>query len=221
METKAISVELKDADKGIVLARFATLGVKDRDGDIIMPGSVGEQRVVVSPYGHKVWEGALPVGKGTVGEDGDEALANLQYFMDTQAGREHFAVLKELGDGQQWSFGFDVTDWAEPDDEQRGTGVRRIIKGLRIHEVSPVLIGAGIDTATLAVKDAKPEPEPEPAVEPEPEPEPVVDEAVEAERVAAEAAAKEAERVAVELKEAAGDEFERFRRTLKRMGIAA
>jgi hypothetical protein len=230
METKAINVELKDADKGIVIARFATLGVKDRDGDIIMPGSVGAQRVVVSPYGHKVWQGALPVGKGSVGEEGDEAIANLQYFMDTQAGREHYTVLKELGDGQEWSFGFDVIEWAEPDDEQRQVGVRRIIKGLKIHEVSPVLIGAGIDTATLAVKDAKDEPaatpEPEPDIESEPG---VVAEIVAAEEVAEKVEAADevddaeakAERLDAEIKSAAADEYERFRRTLRRMGIAA
>jgi hypothetical protein len=209
METKALSVEMKDADKGIVLARFATLGVKDLDGDIIVTGAVGEQqRVVVSPYGHKVWEGAVPVGKGTVREDGDEALADLRFFMDTQAGREHFAVMREMGPDQEWSFGFDVTEWAEPDDEQRQVGIRRVIKGLKIHEVSPVLIGAGIATATLDVKDApEPEPvEPEPPVQEEPEPEPVV---------VPDAAAVKARAQHVM------DEYERVRRTLKRLGLAA
>jgi hypothetical protein len=220
METKAISVELKDADKGIVLARFATLGVKDLDGDIIAPGSIGKQKVVVSPYGHRVWDGAIPVGKGTVSEEGNEALADVRFFLDTQSGREHFTVLKELGGEQEWSFGFDVTEWAEPNEEQRQTGVRRVIKGLKIHEVSPVLIGAGIGTATLATKEA-PEPEaappavePEAVAEPEPEPVPEVEPEPEPDTSAEDAAFKARVQFVME-------EYERVRRTLKRLGVAA
>ena len=42
---------------------------------------------------------------------------------------------------------------AKPDEEQRQAGVFRVLKKLKVHEVSPVLLGAGVDTRTLAVRD--------------------------------------------------------------------
>jgi len=167
-ETKTLSVEVKEADEGIVIAQFATLGVKDLDGDVIATGAFGEQTVKVSAFGHESWKGALPVGTGTISEDGDAAIAKLNFFMNTTHGRDHFETVKGLGDLGEWSFGFDITDRAEPDDEQKEHGVNRILKGLTVHEVSPVFRGAGVGTQTLAVK-AEDDP---PAVESDPDPEP-------------------------------------------------
>ncbi len=82
----------------------------------------------------------------------DSAIAELQFFMDTQTGREHFEVVKGLGDLGEWSYGFDVEEKGEPDKSQREMGVVRILKKLIVHEVSPVLKGAGVGTGTLAVK---------------------------------------------------------------------
>jgi phage head maturation protease len=162
VETKNLSVRIKDRDEGVVTARFATLDVKDHDGDIIEAGAFGEQRVKVSAYGHGSWGGALPVGVGEIREEGDEALADLAFFMDTTHGRDHFETVKGLGDLGEWSFGFDILEEAAPDEDQRQLGVNRILKKLLVHEVSPVLRGAGVDTATLDVKcdacDAKKKP---------------------------------------------------------------
>ncbi len=41
---------------------------------------------------------------------------------------------------------------ATPSKEQADIGIKRIIKRVKVFEVSPVLLGAGVDTATLAVK---------------------------------------------------------------------
>ena len=153
-ERKAlIAVEVKDADKGIVTAKFAELDVKDHDGDIIESGAFGDQKVRVSSFGHASWFDGLPVGKGTIHEKGNDAIADLGFFMDTQIGREHFGVIKGLGDLGEWSFGFDIKEQATPDEDQRQKGVVRILKKLIVHEVSPVLKGAGLNTGTLSVKE--------------------------------------------------------------------
>jgi hypothetical protein len=167
-ETKSVAVEVKRADEGVVVARFATFGVKDLDGDVTEPGAFGTQDVRVSAYDHASWMGALPVGTGTIEEKGDAAIATLNFFMSSTHGRDHFETVKGLGTLGEWSYGFDILEKAEPTDEQRELGVVRVLKKLKVHEVSPVFRGAGVGTETLAVKSedndtATPsEPEPEP-----------------------------------------------------------
>ncbi len=152
MERKQLRVEIKDAEKGIVQAAFAKLEAKDYDDDWTLSGAFGEQKVRVSAYGHGSWMGELPIGRGTIREENGEAVADLQFFVSTQHGREHFEVIKEMGDLQEWSYGFDVLETGELTEELREKGVRRVLKKLKVHEVSPVLLGAGIGTRTLAVK---------------------------------------------------------------------
>lgn len=167
-ETKSFTPEIKETDdeKGTVLAAFAKLGVKDLDGDLTERGAFGEQKVRVSSFGHRSWGGELPVGRGRIYEKGDEALAELSFFMDTTHGRDHFRTIKGLGDLGEWSYGFDVAEEAAPDEEQRQQGIVRILKRLVVHEVSPVLRGAGVGTRTLAVK-SKDGDEPKPDAEAE------------------------------------------------------
>ena len=145
-------LHLKAPAEGRVLARFATLGVKDKDGDVIEAGAIGEQQVRVSAYGHTSWSGALPVGVGRVFERGNEAIANLEFFLQTTHGRDHFNTIRGLGELGEWSMGFDVLAEAAPNEEQRETGIVRILKKLKVHEVSPVLQAAGVGTATLSAK---------------------------------------------------------------------
>jgi hypothetical protein len=156
IETKTFrGVEFKAGDTGAVVARFATLGVIDLDGDIIPPGAIGVQRVKVSAYGHSsTFGGNLPVGRGATREDGDQALADLQFFMTTNQGKDHFETIKLLEDLGEWSFGYEVLEWAAPSDEQRQCGCYRILKKLRVFEVSPVMEGAGIGTQTISAKSA-------------------------------------------------------------------
>lgn len=154
MTTKSLPAsEVKAEAEGKVMARFATLGVVDKDGDIIAPGAIGTQNVVVSAYDHRVWMGDLPIGKGTLSESGDDALAEMQLFLATDGGREHFEVIKGLGATGQWSWGFSITGKAEPSEKQAEAGARRVITGTKIHEVSPVFRAAGVGTRTMAVKN--------------------------------------------------------------------
>lgn len=150
MNTKNMQVKLENADKGEVTAVFSTFNVIDKDGDVTLPGAFKDgAEALISAYGHTSWQGALPVGKGKIHTNSREAIFKGQFFMDTQAGRDTFTVVKELGERQEWSYGFDVIDAESGDmDGQRV----QFLKSLDVHEVSPVLIGAGVGTRTLAVK---------------------------------------------------------------------
>lgn len=143
-------VEIKSEEQGTVRAVFATLNVVDLDGDVTLPGAFRDsQEVRISAYNHTSWRDALPVGKGTIREVGNEAILEGRFFLATTAGRDTFEVVKEIGDLQEWSYGFDIID------AERGTFDGQDVQFLRsldVHEVSPVLLGAGVDTRTLAVK---------------------------------------------------------------------
>jgi len=155
MARKAVrSVELKDAEEGKVRAVVATLGAVDKDGDIITPGAFGTQDVVVSGFNHGSFEGTLPAGRGTVTESGSKAVADLQFFMDTNGGADAFRTVKNLGELGEWSFGFDIGPGGrrDPTPEEREAGAVRVLTSLEVHEVSPVLMGAGVGTGTLVAK---------------------------------------------------------------------
>jgi phage head maturation protease len=165
MDTKSLRVSTKTADQGEVEAVFSTFDVVDRDGDITLKEAITDgSEVIISAYSHKLWEGALPVGMGTVHVTDTEAILKGRFFLDTTAGRETFAVVKALGDRQEWSYGFTIED-SEPTDH-KGQKVR-VIKKTAVHEVSPVFIGAGVNTRTTSAKSAdvdKTEPELNPDV---------------------------------------------------------
>jgi len=146
-------VEIKSADKGQASAVFATFNVVDKDGDVTLPGAFEDgAEVLISSYQHTSWSGALPVGKGKIRTTAKEAICDMQFFMDTTAGRDTFEVVKQMGARQEWSYGFDVVEaeWGTLDGREV-----QLLKKLLTHEVSPVLVGAGVNTRTLAVKSQK------------------------------------------------------------------
>lgn len=156
MNAKSLSrVEVKDAEKGEITAVFATLGVVDSDGDVTVKGAFPKDApVVISAYGHTSWQGAKPVGKGTIREVGDEAILEGQFFLDTVEGRDTFTVVKELGELglQEWSYGYDPVKFSFGEHEGKRV---RFLEELAVHEVSPVLKGAGVGTRVLSAKGAK------------------------------------------------------------------
>ena len=152
---KTISgVTVKDADAGTVSAVFSTFNVIDKDGDLTQPGAIKDgMEVVISAYGHQSHYGALPVGKGVIRTTKTEAILEGQFFMDTTHGADAFKVVKELGALQEWSYSLhNVTRKSVEEDGRRYWVIEDI--GL-IKEVSPVLIGAGVDTRTLVAKGLK------------------------------------------------------------------
>jgi len=139
-------------EPGTVVCRFATLNVVDSDGDVTLPGAFGEQTVRMQPHGHDTW--ALPIGKGAIREEGDDAIAEL--LINLELGQDHYSALKfdmEHGDPQiEWSYTFDILE--EESGEFEGQKVR-FLKSLKVHSVDSVFLGAGVGTGTLLVKNKK------------------------------------------------------------------
>jgi hypothetical protein len=152
---------VKDEAKGEVEAIIATINVVDRDMDVILPQAINSGSLVtMSAYAHDTVSGmfggggALPVGKGQVFVEGDQAIFRGKLFIATQRGRETLEVLKEMGKDQSWSFGYRVINSKLPDESWRKRGARRILTHLDVFEVSPELVGAGVGTRTVAAKAA-------------------------------------------------------------------
>ena len=152
-ESKNIDIELKD-DSGQVEAVFSIFNSLDSDGDVVMPGAVKsgfKNNQVPMVWSHK-WD--MPIGKGTIAQDDDKAVFKGEFFMDTESGKEAYNLVKNMGDMQQWSFGYKVndSDFAKAEDKEGEETNARYLKDLTVYEVSPVLVGANQDTYTLAIK---------------------------------------------------------------------
>ena len=151
--TKRITLKQEDGERTVV-ARFATLGVVDFDGDIIEAGAIGDQEVLLGNYNHD-FQGNPP-GYGDTYESRTEALFR-GTFLDTISGNDTYQTLKQLdeaGRNMEWSFRFFVEDGGF---ETRDGEDYFIIRKARVTHVAPVESGAGINTATLDVKACGPE----------------------------------------------------------------
>lgn len=149
------AIEIKDAERGEVEAIVATLGVVDKDEDIIRADAIPDgAKVSMSAYGHDAVYGNAPVGKGKIHIEGSKAVFKGRVFLSTASGRDTFEVLKEMGSDQEWSFGFRILGAEVPSEAERKMGARRILTKLNAFEVSPVIIGAGVGTRTTGVKAA-------------------------------------------------------------------
>lgn len=142
-----MEVKQDGQEQGLVRAVFATLNVEDSDGDVTLPGAFGQQVVRLGAWGH-AWQ-QLPVGKGAISEEGDKAIFDGAFFLDTEAGQQHFLTVKNLAELQEWSYGFRVLE--SEASEVNGRRVR-LLKKLQVFEVSPVMQGAGVDTMTVDIK---------------------------------------------------------------------
>jgi HK97 family phage prohead protease len=149
----ATRVEIKSASEGTFSAVFCTTGVVDHDGDEVMPGAIKTGITVpLSVYNHGSWNpGAPPVGKARVSLHSNEYVAEGRFFLGSAAARDTFETVKELAvDGiGSWSWGFDVTDHQYID--RAGQRVK-LLKSVRLHEISPVMRAASLGTRTLSAK---------------------------------------------------------------------
>lgn len=155
MDRKAFTpYEFKLSETGDVSVAFSRFNVIDSDGDVTFPGAhpVGKS-IPMSAYGHTSWDGALPIGKGTIREQGDLAILDGRFFMDTDQGRNAYHTTKAMADLQEWSYGYSVIVGGPGMFD--GKRVRELRK-LDVFEVSPVLKGAGVGTSTLAIKSGAP-----------------------------------------------------------------
>jgi hypothetical protein len=146
-------VSFKDEASGSISVVFSTLNVIDKDGDVTLPGAFANgARVNLAAFGHN-W-GTWPWGDAVIRANDIEAIADGAAYLSTPQGSQAYKTLKERHDRampQEWSYGFDVLD-AEFG-TFNGQNVR-FLKRLQVHEVSPVLLGAGEDTRTLDVKQS-------------------------------------------------------------------
>ena len=156
-EVKGIVVTVKDdADSpGTVVASFAAFDEIDRDGEITRPDAFGTQKVLLGAYGHssfgRMGAPTPPVGIGEIREEKGQGIFTGQFNLEMMAGKETFESVKMAGPLQQWSYGFQVLK--ESFDTVRGQRVR-VLEKMKVHEVSPVMIGAGTRTRTLDIKEA-------------------------------------------------------------------
>ena len=142
----------------------ATMNEIDSDFDVPLPGFFGRQSVAVLPS-HD-WT-HVPLGKGVLSEQGDEAVVDIAWNLAIPAAQWWYDAIKfDLEHPpalQQWSFGFTTRPGGARPGEFDGRHVQFLqplpdgSPGATIHEVSPVLLGAGVGTRTLAAGDESPE----------------------------------------------------------------
>ncbi len=136
-----------EGDEGSFRAEFATLNVVDWHTDVTVPGAFKNgQEVIIEPWNHG-WE--LPSGKGVIMSDESKAWVDGRFFLDTEAGRETYRTVKNLGSLAEWSYSFDIEESGEGyfDGQQV-----RFLRKLDVVGVGPVTRGAGIDTRTVMIK---------------------------------------------------------------------
>lgn len=159
-ETKVMPIVRHVDGDGKATVVIASLGGEpDADGDITLPGFFGRQTVPVVP--NHTWS-VQPIGKARVFESATEAIAELRFYTKTTSGADYYeAIRADWEDGQpvqEYSYGFGLRDGGSSFGDFNGRRVRYLqplkdgSPGVVLHEVSPVLRGAGIGTRTLAVK---------------------------------------------------------------------
>ena len=153
-EFKEVKFLTTNEVEGKVEAVFSVFNEVDSDGDVVEPKSIR------SGYGDKgvamVWahDWKDVVGRGRIEQDDEKAVFKGQFNMTTERGREAFNTVKEMGDLQQWSFGYEVLD-SEKGLFTKADGIEqevRYLKDVKVWEVSPVLVGANQNTYTMATK---------------------------------------------------------------------
>jgi HK97 family phage prohead protease len=146
------SAELKDdSDNGSLVAKFSTFDIVDREGDIVRRSAFVDGQEVPMVWAHD-W--TRPIGKGTVRLDKDHARFEGEFFPTTEGQQARIAI-RSMDRLQQYSWGFRVLD-TQPNEKIRGYDITKA----EVFEVSPVLIGANQETATLAVKSLDPDEDP-------------------------------------------------------------
>lgn len=150
-----VTVEVKDDgdDAGTVVAHFAAFDEVDRDREITAKGAFGDQDVLLGAYGHastgRFGTPTMPVGIGKIHEEKGIAVFEGKFNLDMQAGREAFAAVKMAGPLQEWSYGFQVL--SESVKLVNNQPIRQLDK-LKVHEVSPVMVGAANASRTASIK---------------------------------------------------------------------
>lgn len=158
---KPVDLKLDSDGEGTFRAVFATLEAWDSQGDWTERGAIGMQKVVISQWNHGSWDRGvqgLPIGVGEIHEDGNKAIVKGEFDLGDEDALRTYRKLKYLVEKDrnvEWSYALPDVQWTMGEREGR-TG--RIIQKVSVPEVSPVLLGAGVDTELVSIKsdDAKP-----------------------------------------------------------------
>ena len=159
MINKVMTSEVKTIDEkqGLVEAFTNSMGIIDKDGDIIDPvafnASIAKNLPIPVLAGHdqsQIVGKVLSARPVHIEEDEYRLYTLMQMNLETQSGAEAFSNVKG-GFTREWSVGFNV-----PDDgwEMNGKGKdqTRTIKELDWVEVSTVIRGASPATQTISAK---------------------------------------------------------------------
>jgi HK97 family phage prohead protease len=162
LSSKGGNINLDEA-QGIVECFVAGIGNKDSVGDIVASGAFSKSLQRRKPrvvWGHswndpigKVLEiyevpntdNRLPLKMKMAGIGG--LFARVQFNLNSEKGREAFAMVAFFGEEQEWSIGY-KTLRAQFDQKSQAN----VIYELELYEVSPVLHGANQLTGTISVK---------------------------------------------------------------------
>jgi len=151
---KKSPIELKEeGDTRYLEAVFSLFDTIDSDQDVTKQGALR------SGYtGNKVplvWnhDWSKVIGRGVIETDNQKAVFK-GYFLNTESGKEAYETVKQMQDMQQFSYGFQVLD------SEKGTHIDskgqevpvRILKDVKVWEVSPVLVGAQQNSFVQALK---------------------------------------------------------------------
>lgn len=154
-----VDMKLDSDGEGTFEAVFiGDMAAVDRDGDSYDPGAIGEQEVVISQWNHGSWgqgADALPIGVGEIFERGSsprKAIVRGEFDREDDAAARTYRKLKYLvgkGRNVEWSYALPDVDYRF--EEREGRDVR-VFTRISVPEVSPVLMGAGVDTELLSIK---------------------------------------------------------------------
>jgi hypothetical protein len=155
-QRKALAVAFKaDGPEGAFEATFSRFNVVDYDGDVTLPGAftVGA-KARIAQFAHN-WN-VYTIGKGVLQADAERCWMSGQFNLKTTAGRDHYESVKDAEELQEWSYGYDSPGARPPTPEElkRWPTAKRVLPKLIVHEVSPVMLGAGIGTGTDSIKAA-------------------------------------------------------------------
>ena len=134
----------KADEKGALEIAFCRYGDTDKDGDVFEVGSLySTGNVLMSQFNHSL---DVPVGVGVLGQSGMDRTWAGQMHMASQVALDHLAHIIAMDEDQEYSFRALLEEW------KFGENYGLIIVRARVIEVSPVMVGAGNHTGTLAVK---------------------------------------------------------------------
>ena len=153
LQYKRFTLEMKgEGEAGLATARFATLIVRDLDGDVTLPGAFGKQTVLLADWAHD--NRSPSIGRADIREEGEQALGDIRFNLKMFRGNEAYQSIAMSQELQEWSYAYQIPEGGAYQGDFEGQQVR-FLKTIKVIHLSPVEQGAGINTATLDIKNTQ------------------------------------------------------------------